>query len=393
MAEEYNWLTKEGLKFVPEDVAQDANKNGWAQLQNAAIKFLHNVEVLSITKQQYEEKVKRGFAFLQPGRGLNSGLSLVYEEMRKSQQLTRDLINQQYLFEQALNRFLGRTISLAWVSFETGELIIASSLQERQIYNHLATRNKGRGNLSFRKELVNQLRQNMEKEMTNPKETLEKELLRLIKEREDKYKALFLQVKTRWEMNHTKPTAWTDYWWKEYRDTLWWRTGWRQGTFNKYTYGHSTKINRGYISEAYVNLIMGNDKGTKFFLPLSSYGLGLEQNVLRYWEYMQQSRSVNPIPGVVSGDVKLSLNNSNGSIQFSVKSTQSFSTAKIGPYIQIAYVLASIDFSELTVEDVQQLLNKINGNFDYETRVTKEAKKVAEDRINASLQSNGYQLI
>ena len=203
---------------------------------------------------------------------------------------------------------------MVWVA-DDGTLFFVHESQISEIYN-LATKSHGRarGNISGGKTLL--------KKLGTLSPQIDQNLSKMLNDRYNKYSRVFHLAQQSWQMNHTKVKDKNrQYWYTYYKNTLWW-----VDETEARGYGHSAKINKGHIKEAYVSLIMGDEHDAPVITDSD------EEIIKNYWIYMQSHNILNNRAGIVQGDVILRQDNGDDSVQFAVKSGN-FSTAAIGPYL------------------------------------------------------------
>lgn len=275
----------------------------------------------------------------------------IYEAARNTLVQAREITSYQYNFEAALNEFLGREIALLWID-KKGNIFYATQVNAQSIYAQGSRKSEGRLSVNISQKQLNEL----DEKTNRPKLLSFDEYLdefgdkaSLLKNRRDLYKSTKNTVINRWEGNHKPQTKKQKEWYnaeKEngypYRNTFWWR-------FNG-DYGHSAKMNKGNIYEAYMSIIFDKAKAEKPFWLSDE-----ETNVRLYWEYMQTRNILNNIPGIVEGDVVF-----DNIHQYAVKAG-SFNTASLGPYIVAAVEILKL--SECTPETVkEEVLKEIKPN-------------------------------
>lgn len=243
---------------------------------------------------------------------LSEQIQAFYTMMHNSVEFTREVLDLQHQFESRLDKFLNRTIYLTYVN-KDGTLSFYDEAQTGGLYQK-ATRGKGSGKLSKGKMFESHV--------------LEKELEEKVNIASMKKVKIYKEAIKRWESNENEKTR------KKYpnsRHTFYWRL---------HSPTHITDWtdpipNRGFIAEGYVNAVI-NDTSNKVINENLEYSL---QNLWTDFIY------VGNVPGIVKGDIIMKSNNS---IQFAVKSG-SFSTAKFGPVLILAYNILQIE--DISVDD------------------------------------------
>ena len=247
----------------------------------------------------------------------------IYSATRQTIGLAREITSKQYDFEIALNNFLNRQINLIWIS-EEGEIYYASQLVAKEIYVQGNVTERGRLGISMSQAKIDTLI-SFDKHLESFKDRAES-----LKDRKDDYKGVKDEVVNRWEWNHNPLNSWYN---KEeengypYRDTFWWY-------IDKDHYEHSVKMSRGNIYEAYISIIFDKEEPLKSFQLVDNND---EQNVQRYWNYMQSRNILNNVPGIAEGDVVF-----DNIYQYAVKEG-SFNTAALGPYIVAAFNILQLE--------------------------------------------------
>lgn len=326
-----------GQKGISKEIAENEN-DLLEKLQRQASYFLNRVS------QAVQDLKKANESFD------DKDTQAIYNAARNTLVQAREITSFQYNFQEALNRFLGREIALLWID-EKGNIFYATQVTAKDIYTKGSRKSEGRLSVNISQKQLTELTKIDEKTNLPKLLSFDKYLddfgdkASLLKDRRDSYKSTKDTVINRWEGNHKPQTKKQKEWYnaeKEngypYRNTFWWR-------FNG-DYGHSEKMNKGNIYEAYMSIIFDNKSKTAQPFGLSDK----ETNVRLYWEYMQTRNILNNIPGIVEGDVVF-----DNIYQYAVKAG-SFNTASLGPYIVAAVEILKL--SECTPETVKETVLK-----------------------------------
>lgn len=289
------WLKKE----AQEDIANE-ELIPFSELKLAAKTFLEEINLYT-SIINHQNLVKRIEA-------VKSLTKVLYGDMRASNQYTQNILLAYHTFEATLNKFLNREIHLTYVTQE-GELISYSDLATGQLYS-MATGNFGRGNISEGKiknfidkdENIKTINEQLKKSANNKREVYTKAL-------------------KRWQNNTNKNDE--DY--NPVEKTFFWKK-----TPSKWEWTGRIS-NKGMIAEGYAEAVINNhdDINNAF----------LERSLETLWKkYITKDN----IPAAVKGDIILQGTN----VQFAIKQG-SFSTAKIGQYINLAYNITQLNDSIL----------------------------------------------
>lgn len=366
---ELNFISDSNTDRVPNDIAQKINEN-IGQLKRAALNFLHQIDEITTVWYNTERLANLG----------KIDLSAIKKAMQSKDEIARKLISQQYIFQSVLNKFLDRKIYLAWVDLESGEIYFGTEEEERIFYQQTAKK-KADGRASIKsKEMETKFKKASEFNNFNENSKLNKLFQKTIEMRQKHYNEIFTLVMSRWMANHDKAQAMKGthyYYYNKYRNQIWWN----ENEMYDPLWSWSKKVNRGNISQAYVSLIMGNDKDDDDMEFSKNPG---EEDVKKYWSYMQHHHILNNKPGIAGGDVTMKLlQDNNISIQFSVKAGEQFNTAGIIPYIKTAYIILSLDDQKLTKEQLEKVLKNISSYYKkLDKSAMKKAEKAVEETIN-----------
>lgn len=347
-----------GQEGISKEIVEN-EKDPLEKLQEKASYFLKKVaqavETLASTDDYFNDK----------------DVQAIYNATRKTLSLAREITSSQYNFEGALNEFLGRKIALLWIS-QAGKIYYAAQVDAKDIYAQGSRKSEGRLSVNISKRKFGELTTGNEKKLIQFDEYLKtfKERATFLKLRKVLYKGVKDLVIERWEWNHNPQNVSWYYREKEngypYRNTFWWKS-------NNGEYGHSVKMNRGNIYEAYVSIIFDKEKKLSV-LKLSG---DEEENVESYWEYMKSRNILNNIPGVVEGDVVF-----DNIHQYAVK-MGTFNTASLGPYIVAALEILKLE--ECTPDKVkQEVLDSINPN-SFQEKIKEEGFKVFVNSVKDTI--------
>lgn len=249
---------------------------------------------------------------------LKEQLLAFYDMMRYSTQFTREALELQHAFETKLNDFLGRTITLTYVTKE-GDLYFYNDAHIGELYAK-ATRNRGRGNIGRTKMF----------ESYDIEEQLRVKMLQSAAQR----KGVYIEALQRWEHNKNEDTMNYD---PSYH-TFYWHL-----RSSRYISGWTDPIaTRGIIAEGYADAVINEAEDVKTD--------SLEPSLEALW---LNHIVPNSVAAAITGDVALQ---GDGNILFAVKSG-SFSTAQFGQYVRLAYNILQIN--EMNVEDFKEALPQL----------------------------------
>ena len=352
-----NDIERIGIQFVPDDIKKEFGNS--AYLMNAALNFIKNIENII---NQYEHLNKQISFFSRP-------LGELGETLQHNKRLLQQAISKQYLFEQQLNHFLGRSIHFAWAD-NKGNILFADQVTAREIYS------KAGVSTDKSKKYVGKLNPSTVKSKATELPTfVQKEYQKQIDKRIRSHQGLYKTILSRWKENNQKEDK--NPWTIEHKQTVYWQHPPEGiGDFHHHKYAWSEKINQGHISQGYIDFIfnsMENFNSTEFDIGT----------------FMMGHVKKDTIAGVVKGDVVI--RNSNGNIQIAVKSG-TFNTASIGSYLNAAYQIIELfdTIENLTIQNVQHILNNLG---QYSEKVVKAGKQKAQEIIENFARQSGAQII
>lgn len=316
-------------------VLQEITYGDFKGLQMAAKQFLDQIKILSGI---YETAVHQS--------RLANKIAQVYKKMELSNNYTKMMLQYQHHFENLLNQFLGKTVYLAYVGAE-GEINFYNQTHVGQLYKKAIAQYQGGRGKVFKDKLF---------DANDLQESLKKDIQESIKIR----KPVFLEAQARYYRNedqaHMKynPSKNTFYWWKLRNAQV----------INKLA-GWTQPITRSRIVEAYVESVINQDEN-----------MGGSNHMETSIGALASHIDVDNIPAAIREDV---VYDQNGNIQFSVKSAD-FRTAKIGPYLNLAYSITQIK-QVLTVEEFKKYLPALVRY----TEFTKQVLKVINQKVSDSV--------
>lgn len=294
----------------------------------------------------------------------------IYSSMRQEQALTQALIRLQYTYEECLNKFLRRKINLTWVG-PNGQIWILDEAYAVEVYQLAAPKNEGknraasgRGQVSVSK--FNQVKENHQKHLKDIYKEIQK----------SDFQSTYMEVRSRWQKNHTQD--WTGEiakYLKEYnkKDTFWWVVN-SSANLPSDKYDWSKKMNStGGIAEAYANLVLRTALKQEDNLNLK--GDWSEEKIYLYYNYMLSHEVFNNTSGIAEGDINIM----GETTQYAIKTGSQFNTAAIGPTIQAATILSSMDLNLITTDNVLTILNNL-------TRLPDVIKEKINDFANQEVQ-------
>lgn len=336
-------ITKYAIKDVEKDIDKELIGDLKA-LKESAKNFLNIIKYQILFSEEMSSEIEKN------GYNINT----IYEAIHKETSLAQSLVAEQFIFEKAINNFLGRTIALIWIDDESGKIYYADEAAAEKIYMTGTKKEGGRVSISGVSQTT------FDKSFKDFIDKLGGFGIR-IQQHQEKYAAIYEEVKTRWN-NNTQPNPPDNKWYNIgekqtnkngetkkkyfYRTTFYWQGEGGQAQKDPYLgWSHSKKINLGNISEAYINILMNSDKA------VATIPTGVsEESIKQYWFYMKNHKILNNTPGIVQGDVILA---GRQSLQFAVKESKTFNTAAIGPYITTALSVLTIDDkNKITVEEI-----------------------------------------
>lgn len=320
-------IVEEDLKETTSSDIYEIDTEDFNKLQAAAKIFLNQVQIVSdLNKRALSQST------------VKSKITYIYKSMREDSNYTRQMLEYQHTFETSLNEFLKRKIYLTYVSAE-GNLILQDDAAIGKLYQ-TATANKGRGNISAKNiidadivdiELQSQIRKSMAM-----RRNVYKEAISRWKKNEDE---------AHMNYNISKHTI---YWWSLYHQKL---GGWSNPISN-----------RGPIAEGYAGAVINEDPEV--------VNSNIEAGLAALWNNHIAKDSIG---AVIKGDIVL---DSNGNIQFAIKTGERFSTAKVGQYINLAYNILQI--KQISATELEQNLPKL-------IRITKASNNIVQ-KINESVE-------
>ena len=352
-------IIRAGIQFVPNDIKKEFGNA--AYLMNSALNFINNIEKII---NQYEH-LNKDISFF------NKPLSNLGQALLHNKQMLRQAISQQYLFEQHLNKFLGRTINFAWVNTDTGEILFADEVTAQKIYTQADTQASGKKMATTGKIYASVVKNSQLSQLPN---FVEENFKNVVQKRLRNHQILLQTVLDRWKENHKseKENSWS----KEHHDTVYWKHPPEGiGNFHHPIYSWSAKVNQGHISQEYINFIFNSMDNLQ---PTES-GIGTFM--------MRNLGKKDTVPGIVKGDIIIK---NNESVQIAVKSGQ-FDTASIGPYLRVAFQVVAFydEIQLLTIDEVENILNNTKR---YSQKITETGRKKAQEVIENIAKSTGAQV-
>lgn len=347
-------ITRIGVQFVPNDIKKEFGNS--AYLMNAALNFIRDIEMII---SQYEHLDKQISLFSQP-------ISVLGIAMQRNKETLQKIISKQYIFEQQLNNFLGRSINFAWAD-NKGKILFADEVTARDIYS------KAGVSTDKSKKYVGKVSSSVVKEKASTLPNfVDEKFQKLIQQRMAAHQALYQTVLSRWKENNNKSNPWTH----EHKSTVYWQHPPEGvGDFNHPIWSWSGVVNQGHISQGYIDFIFNSRES----LGASESDIGT---------FMMGQVSKDTVPGIVKGDVVVQ--NTNGKIQIAVKSS-TFNTASIGPYLNVAYQIIELfdTIQELTIQKVQYILDNLGI---YSENVIAAGKEKAQELIEDVARSTGAEV-
>lgn len=282
------------------------------KLQRLASSFIENVNIIRTHYQRVDNQ-----------SNLTTQLAQIYEAMRYEEGAVNDIIRQQQLFEEGLDKFLGRKIYLSYV-YESGKVAFGDDFVLEQLYKE-ATAQRGRANISESKlteELFDQIK---DEKLISIKQQLNDSAGR----KQVVYQKALGRYKDSKKYKKDK---------SEFINTYWWQ---KQPPDPPFEIGWTSKINNiGDIAEAYVDAVV-HEQAEDWDASTET----IEYHLYWLWhKYIQR----NTTPAILRGDV-VAQNDGGLQIHFAVKSG-SFSTARLGQYYRFAQNIKKIKF--LRAEDL-----------------------------------------
>lgn len=356
-------ITKEGLKFVPDDIKKAFIGDSETLMKNA-ISFIQKLESIVNDCEHLGKIMNAG--------GGQDNLSRLRQSMKQSQDALTAAITAQYDFEEAVNNFLGRQIHFAWIDVDTAEVFLVEEVSAKQIYK-LASLNKNKKETSGftgRIDIKNNTDlNNFKNKLKSLPSFMEEGYKNSVNERVAEHQQLIKTILSRLDDNLNKRNL---PWYKEHNSTVYWQHP-PQGMENIGKWSWSIATKKGFISQGYVRFVFNSKEN---LAQISEYNIG--RFMMNYVE------KADKIPAIVKGDIIVSETNDN--IQIAVKSNKLFSTASIGPYITTAYQIIQFydNTDNLTIETVQSILKNLQ-NYPVgilkasQERATENLKKIFED--------------
>lgn len=338
---------EEYVKKITANEVYKVHQGNYEQLKYAAQIFLDRVRDIADLNHQIVSQ-----------NSIKTQMSKIHEYMKKDVENTRQALQLQHIFETQLNDFMGRVIYLTYVDKE-GNINFYDDANIGKLYSQATKESKGRrGNISASKMF----------ETIDLEQELREKMLISIAER----KLVYQQAIRRWEKNKTQdyvdgiPLSGKDY--NPSKNTFYWRlndyhiTGWTDPISN-----------RGWIAEGYAGAVINEDPQVK--------SKAIESSLKQLWEEHIQQDSIG---GAIKGDIVL---RDNGNIQFAVKSG-SFSTARFGQYVRLAYNIQQIDI--LTPEQFEKVLPVLVNFRKATTEIIQAARKKGQQEITFTVNKQQY---
>lgn len=338
-------MANQGLEnFIKTQTSQEVYEvhyGEYDQLKNAALIFLEQINKLSwLNRNIIQQKI------------IKSQMDTIYANMRQAEKNTQKALQLQHIFEKQLNDFLGRTIYLTYVN-KQGNLYIYDDANIGKLYSS-ATVNTGRGNISASK-----LFDTMD---------IEKDLKEKIQYSIRNKAAVFRAAVARWEKEKTQTVK--DY--NPSKNTFYWRL------YDYHISGWTKPFsNRGWIAQGYAGAVINEDKDVS--------SSNLEESLKNLYEKHMKQDSIG---AAIKGDIKL---DDNGNIQFAIKSGNSFSTAKFGQYIRLAYNITQIKI--LTPSQLESVLPKLVNFSKITDEIIKAANSYGEKQLTLKIGKEKYTVI
>lgn len=324
-------VISQALKETADQAVQESDNKDFVIFQTAAQVFLNQIEKLS---SEYNARINQ--------KNIKEKIEELYGLMRQNTNYTREILQCQHTFENALDTFLGRTIKLAFV-VPDGNIRFYGEAKIGELYSK-AAKQWGRGNITKGKvlkmeedELEADIKEDIQESMKNKWEVYREALARYNKNREEGHM-------------HYSPSKNTFYWWAIYHKKLM-DPGWTDPISN-----------RGPIAEGYAGAVINQDPEID--------NNDIEMSLYKLWVNHIQKDSIG---AAIKGDIVL---DSNGNIQFAVKSGN-FSTARVQQYIALAYNI--LQLKNLTA---QQLLGNDKLFYNLSTKGFSEMADQILDALN-----------
>lgn len=303
---------QELLKSIGKENTQEELKNNLAKLQVSAKNFLKVVD------QYVNLEDSLDFHFYKNG---NVALSYttIYEIIKAKNDGIKRLIAAQEDFQMAKNEANNITMLLAYFDIDKNKIIISSQQTMSNFFKEYATSSStgSRSNISVNSKRAKKLLQENDDY---------KKIQNILNQRSLAYMNILNETFKRWkkeDMNYKKENS------KE-KNTFYWRP--YVGTEN-WHYIHWSKRygSRGYIAEGYVAALINDAFHQGYF----------EDNIEILNDYTSQTSNKG-----ASKEQDIVINFNNKRIQIAVKSSNSFSTANLGQFIQEAFNIVGLEISE-----------------------------------------------
>lgn len=348
MAESNKQKIKEITYKTVAEALEDIEKVSFGQLRFAARNFLEQINSLnySFSRMTILDQIKT-----------------IKSNAKSDTAYTKALFGAIFLFEEKLNAFLGRIITLTYVTREGQVLAMDSASAEKMYTQYIQSRTDelGKGQFTFRKKnqkqkiqelqaiQIEQLNKSLEIGINNKKEVFQEALRRFEKKagRWTEQDSDFMTYKLEKKVSNTF------YWWPDIT---------KKGKLQ-----YSKKIsNKGNIAQGYAQAVINRqeNEGIK------------NSDIEKSLELLNDLINQNKTAGILKGDVTWS---SDGRLQFAVKAASS-NTAAAGQYIAMAYYILAV--KELSKQD---LLSKMQFLID-------NKKDSAEDILNYLIDSSTQDL-
>ena len=311
-------MANEIEKYVQEKTSQkiyEVHQGDYNDLRQAALIFLQQVKKLSQLNHNIigQDTIRKE-------------IDAIYKNMRQAEKNTQKALSLQHIFEKQINDFMGRTIYLTYVN-KQGGLYIYDDVNIGKLYSQ-ATVNKGRGNISAEKMF----------DTIDIQGDLKEKILKSIQNRKD----VFQKAVSRWQKNYQQDfdpsKTQTGKAYRPSKNTFYWRL------HDYHISGWTDPItNRGWIAQGYAGAVINeeNEINNAF----------IESSLQVLWtRYMKQDS----LGGAIKGDIVLK---NQTDIQFAIKSGSSFSTAKFGQFVRLAYNIIQIKL--LTPSQFEAVLPKL----------------------------------
>ena len=347
---------------IIEKSAQGINQliNEDIQLKNAAQMFLNNVnKIVRIYKDVEQHDLK----LFKSGE---MSLSKFYTKINNTDRTLQQIIKQQYIFEEALNRFLDRKIILLFVD-KNGKFLYGD---ESLIYKYISKEYKATGRGKISSSIKKQLEY-------FPKEVSET-FKNIYEIRLKTHRPIYIEALKRLNTNKQGGESKKIHNYLKAHNlfsTFWWERDINAAKLNE-RYGWSRTTNEGNLGEAYASLVWQNEHH-KIFNPYN------ELDIKGFYDYMVEHGIYDTIAGIIKGDVNFMTSGfSDTAIQFAVKTTGS-QTGRVGSYLIMASLLTSPQF-KITKETVSYVLNNLSS---YTTSITRSGLQYAVEKINEELKN------